>query len=85
MIEDDDLPAGTADPLHLAHDGERIGHDADDVRGVDDVEGVVGEPEVGRVHLEQADVVQLLRTMRSRAFSSIEADRSMPVTEQSRG
>ena len=26
-----------------------------------------------------------LRAMRSRAFSSIELDRSMPVTEQSRG
>src|SRR4051794_20687351 len=60
MIEDDDLPARTTYPLHLSHDRERVRHDADDVWCVHDIERVVGEPEIGCVHLEQTDVVHLL-------------------------
>src|SRR5207344_2337314 len=29
MVEDDDPPAGAADALHLAHDGQRVWNDAD--------------------------------------------------------
>ena len=56
MIQEDDAAAGAADAAHLARDRDRVGHDADQVRRVDDVERVVGELEVGRVHLEQPDV-----------------------------
>ena len=60
MVEDDDPSAGAADTLHLAHDRHRVGNDADHVRRVDDVEGVVGELEIGGVHLEQAHVADAL-------------------------
>ena len=56
MVQDDDAPAEPADAPHFARDANRIGNDTDHVRGVDDVEGVVGEFEVGRIHLQQADV-----------------------------
>ena len=86
VVEEDDAAARPADAAHLARDGDRIGNDADHIRRVDDVERPVGELEIGGVHLDQADVARCpLRAMRSRAFSSIGADRSMPVTEQSRG
>src|SRR2546430_13223443 len=53
MIEDDDPSARTADAPHLARDRYRVGHDADDVRRVDDVERAVGKREVRGIHLEQ--------------------------------
>ena len=45
VVEDDDAAARAADAPHLAGHGDRIGHDADEIRRVDDVEGVVGELE----------------------------------------
>ena len=60
VIEEDDAAAGTADAPHLARDRDRVGHDADQVRRVDDVEGTVGELEIGGVHLQQADVADAL-------------------------
>ena len=53
-------PPGRQTRLHLARDGDRIGHDADQIRRVDDVERVVGELDVGGVHLEQPDVPDAL-------------------------
>ena len=60
VVQEDDPSTGTADAAHLARDLDRIGHDADQVRGVDDVERVVGELEIGGVHLEEPHVAQLL-------------------------
>src|SRR6185436_2038415 len=37
VIQENDPSARTADAVHLAHDGDRIRHDADQVRRVDDV------------------------------------------------
>ena len=56
MIEDDDASAGPADAAHLAGDADRIGHDADHVRRVDEIEAVIREFKIGRIHLQQADV-----------------------------
>ena len=56
VIQDDDAAARAADAAHFARDGHRIGHDADEVRRVDDVEDVVGEFQIGGVHLEQPHV-----------------------------
>ena len=56
VVEDDDASAGAADAAHLARDGHRVRHDADHVRRIDDVEGVVGELEVRGIHLQQPDV-----------------------------
>ena len=60
VVQDDDAAAGPADAAHLARDGDRIGHDADEIRRVDDVERVVGELQIGGVHLEQPDVADAL-------------------------
>ena len=60
VVEDDDPSAGPTDALHLAHDCDRVGHDADHVRRVDDVEGVVGKFEIGGVHFEQTHVADAL-------------------------
>src|SRR4051812_15092762 len=60
MVQDDDPSAGTADALHFADDGDRIGNDADDIRRVDDVESVVRELEVGGVHLDEPQVADAL-------------------------
>ena len=56
MVEDDHPAAGATDAPHLASDGHRIGHDADHVRRVDDVEGVVSESEIRRIHLLETNV-----------------------------
>ena len=46
-------PPGPADPAHLLRDLDRVGHDADQVGRVDDIEGVVRKFEIGGVHLQQ--------------------------------
>ena len=56
VVQEDDAPAGPAHPAHLARDGRGLGHHADQVRRVDDVERGVGELQLGGVHLQQADV-----------------------------
>src|SRR5207245_11614468 len=53
VIQDDDASAGTADTAHFAGDGHRIGNDADHVRGIYDVERIVGELQVRGVHLQK--------------------------------
>ena len=60
MIQDDDASTGTADAVHFPRHRDRIGHHADHVRRVHDIESVVGELHVRAVHLEQADVAQIL-------------------------
>ena len=57
VIQEHNASAWTADSNHLVNNDDGIRDDADDIRGVDDVERVVGELERGRVHLVQADVV----------------------------
>src|SRR5437899_419419 len=59
VIEDDNAAARTADAAHLARDGDRIGNDADHVRRVHDLETVVGEFQVGRVHLQEPHVAHV--------------------------
>src|SRR5262245_39232700 len=56
VVEDDDTAARTADAAHLARDRHRIRYDADHVRRVHDIEGIVAEFEVGGVHLQQTYV-----------------------------
>src|SRR4029450_10676649 len=60
MIEIDDLATRSTDTPHLTNDLNRIGHDADHVRRIDDVERVVGEREVGGIHLHQTHVLETL-------------------------
>ena len=60
-------PTGPAHAAHFSCDLDRIGHDADEIRGVDDIEGVFRELQVGRVHLEQPDVADILARRRARA------------------
>ena len=54
------LPPGLQTRRISRDDLDRVGHDADQVRRVDDVEGIVGEDEMRGVHLLQADVPQSL-------------------------
>src|SRR2546425_8479255 len=60
VVEEDDAAAAAADAAHFARDPDRIGYNADEIWSVHDVEGVVGELEVGGIHLEQADVAETL-------------------------
>ena len=85
MVEDDEAAARLAHAAHLPRHRDRIRHDADEIRRVNDVEAVVRERHVRRIHLLEADIPQSFRQTRSWAFSSIELDRSMPTTEQSTG
>ena len=73
-------PPGSADAVHFLRDLDRIRDDADEIRRVDDVERIVGELQIGGVHLQQPDRRMSLRATRSRAFSSIDDEKSMPVT-----
>src|SRR5438874_8041039 len=60
VIQDDDLAARFADTPHLFDDLDRIGHDADQVWRIYDVEGIVGEDEMRGIHLLQADMPKSL-------------------------
>ena len=64
---------------------DRIGHDADQVRRVDDVEESSANLRSAASICSSRTLRTSLRATRSRAFSSIEHEKSMPVTEQSRG
>src|SRR4029453_6621888 len=46
----------TADAAHLLRHRDRIRYDADQIRRVHDVERIVGELEVGGIHLQEANV-----------------------------
>jgi hypothetical protein len=60
VVEDDDLASGPADSAHFPRYLDGVGHHAHQVRRIDDVEHAVGKGEMGRVHLEQAHVRELL-------------------------
>ena len=60
MIEENDAPARSADAVHFLRDLDRIRDDADQIRRVDDVEGTVGELQIGGIHLQQADATNIL-------------------------
>src|SRR6186713_457428 len=60
MIQENHASARPADAAHLMSNADRIRHDADEVRRVDDVEGVVGKFEICRIHLQQPDVPDVL-------------------------
>src|SRR5688572_29838587 len=60
VIQDDDLSTWLADAPHLAGDHHWIGHDADQIWGVDDVERIVSEGGFRRVHLDEPDVAEAL-------------------------
>jgi L-arabinokinase len=55
VVQEDDASTGTADAAHLLRDPDRIGHHADEVRSVHDVERPVREFQISRVHLDQPD------------------------------
>jgi hypothetical protein len=59
VIEQNDASAGPADPPHLVRDANGIGHHADEVRRVDNVEDVVGELQIRGVHLQQTNVADV--------------------------
>src|SRR4029453_10840587 len=88
VVEDDDTAARTADAAHLARDRPRIPYDADHIRRVDDVEGIVAELEVGGVHLQQADVADafardaLARLFEHRAREVHARDGAVPRIER---
>src|SRR5688572_29960520 len=60
MVENDQLAARLADPTHLTHDFDGIGHAIHDVRRVDDVERVVCKLQVRCIHLHETHVGQPL-------------------------
>ena len=83
VIQDDDLSAGPADAAHLAGDRDRVGDDADHIRRVDDVEGVVGELQVGASISQQTDVPEPFARDAVARLLEHELEKSMPVTAQS--
>jgi hypothetical protein len=61
MIDEDDLAAGGAHPLELAHDPLGHWHHGHDVHGYDGVEALVGKGESARIHLVQpGDVGEIM-------------------------
>ena len=54
VVEDEDDAAWFTDPVHLPKNANRIGHDAHGVRRIDEVERVVRETQLRRVHLHEA-------------------------------
>ncbi len=57
VIEEDQIPSGSAHSFHLQNNLDGIRHSGNEVGGQDSIKAVVGKSQVGGVHFKELDVM----------------------------